>query len=382
MKYRKLGRSGIEVSEVGLGCEWLQGKEYDVVEATIDEAIKHGINIFDVFMCEPDVRTNIGRALKGRREKAIIQGHIGSAWVDGQYKRARELGEVKTAFEDLLSRLQTDYIDIGMIHFVDTDEDFEKIFSGPFIEYVKQLKADGVIKTIGLSSHVASVAQKAIETDLIDVLMFSTNPMFDLMPGDMQLDDVFDDKKRDAAVLNKLDPKRMELYRCCEEHGTAITVMKAFMAGRLLKAEATPLGQVLTIPQCINFALSRPAVASVLPGCFTREHVREVVAYTNTTDEERDFSAALAKTATYSAKGQCVYCNHCLPCPARIDIGAVNKYIDLANASKQVPATVREHYKALPANASDCTACGACEKQCPFDVPVIKRMKEAVALLR
>jgi len=62
MRYRTLGRSGIRVSEIGLGCEHLQGKDFPVVKATVDEALALGVNIFDVFMSELDVRTHIGRA--------------------------------------------------------------------------------------------------------------------------------------------------------------------------------------------------------------------------------------------------------------------------------------------------------------------------------
>jgi hypothetical protein len=76
------------------------------------------------------VRTNIGKALAGRREKWYIQGHIGSTWQNGQYVRTRELEPVKIAFEDLLNRLGTDYIDLGMIHFVDEPAEFHRIMEG------------------------------------------------------------------------------------------------------------------------------------------------------------------------------------------------------------------------------------------------------------
>lgn len=73
------------VSEISLGCEHLQGKSYDTVKSVIDAALEEGINYLDVFMSEPNVRTNIGRALEGRRDSVMIQGHIGACWVDGQY---------------------------------------------------------------------------------------------------------------------------------------------------------------------------------------------------------------------------------------------------------------------------------------------------------
>ena len=71
-----------------------------------------------------------------------------------------------------------------------------------------------------------------------------------------------------------------------------------------------------------------------------------------------------------------------LPCPAQIDIAQVNKYLDLAELSGEIPATVRAHYAALEKNAADCVACGACEERCPFGVPVIERMGRAVERFR
>ena len=67
MNMRPLGRTGMMASEVGLGCEHLQGKPYEMVKAVIDEALACGINYMDTFMSEPEVRSNIGRALEGRR---------------------------------------------------------------------------------------------------------------------------------------------------------------------------------------------------------------------------------------------------------------------------------------------------------------------------
>ena len=121
MQYRILGRTGMKVSEISLGCEHLQGKDYTIVKTVIDAALDNGINYMDVFMSEPNVRTNIGKALKGRRENVMIQEHIGSCWVDGQYKVSRDINECVGAFDDLLERLDTDYIDVGFIHFVDKE---------------------------------------------------------------------------------------------------------------------------------------------------------------------------------------------------------------------------------------------------------------------
>ena len=153
MKYRALGNTGLMVSEIGLGAEWLEHHSAEEVKTVVDCCEAQGINILDCWMSEPNVRSNIGAAIAGKRERWIIQGHFGSTWQNGQYVRTRDMDKVKPAFEDLLSRLGTDYIDLGMIHFVDEEAEFHRIMEGEFLAYVKEQKAKGVIRHIGLSTH-------------------------------------------------------------------------------------------------------------------------------------------------------------------------------------------------------------------------------------
>ena len=103
MRYRELGRTGLQVSEIGLGAEWLERHNQEEVTAVIQRCESYGINILDCWMSNPEVRTKIGNALQGHREQWIIQGHFGSTWENGQYVRNKELSAVKPAFQDLLT---------------------------------------------------------------------------------------------------------------------------------------------------------------------------------------------------------------------------------------------------------------------------------------
>ena len=111
MEYRKLGNTGLQVSEIALGGEWLERKSEEQVFSVVDAARKCGINLIDCFMSEPNVRSNLGNAIKGEREKWIIQGHLGSAWRNGRYLRVRDVPSIEEAFLDLLTRFHTNYID-------------------------------------------------------------------------------------------------------------------------------------------------------------------------------------------------------------------------------------------------------------------------------
>jgi predicted aldo/keto reductase-like oxidoreductase len=195
------------------------------------------------------------------------------------------------------------------------------------------------------------------------------------MPPETDVDGLMSKATYEGLSAFETRPERVKLYRACEARGVGITVMKSLGAGALLDARRSPFGEALTAPQCIHYALTRPAVASVLVGCKTPEEVREAVAYENTPERERDYAKAL-HGMRFSPAGQCMYCNHCLPCPASIDVAQVNKYLDLAELGDQ-NATVRAHYMALSHHAGECIACGSCEANCPFEVPVIQKMEKA-----
>ncbi len=378
MRYRELGKTGLKVSEIGLGGEWLERHNTEEGKAVIDRCAQAGINILDCWMSEPNVRSNIGAAIEGQRERWIIQGHIGSTWQNGQYVRTRDLKKVEEAFEDLLARMRTDYIDLGMIHFVDEKAEFARIMEGEFLEYVKGLKEEGRIRHIGMSTHNPDVARLAAESGVVEMILFSVNPAFDMLPASEDLDEYF--KEEYSEDIGGIAPERARLYQICEQQGVGITVMKGYEGGRLFRAETSPFGVALTPIQCLHYALTRPAVASVMVGCDTPEHVDAAVAYETAGEEEKDYASVLARAPRHAYSGQCTYCGHCAPCPAGIDIAMVNKLYDLARLQDTIPATLRAHYEGLSKKGEDCVKCRGCESRCPFGVSVTERMEKAAKL--
>ena len=183
MNYRVLGRTGLKVGEIGMGCEGFVEQPYETVKAYIDRMEEAGMNCIDLYAPNPEFRSNLGKALRGRREKFILQAHLCSVWKDGQYKRTRKLSEVKEGFEDQLRRLETDHVEIGMIHYVDSLEDWHTVEAGEVMGYALALKEQGTIGCIGMSSHNPEAALAAVQSGLIDVLMFSVNPCYDLLPA-------------------------------------------------------------------------------------------------------------------------------------------------------------------------------------------------------
>ncbi|MEG0772074.1 aldo/keto reductase [Clostridium sp.] len=381
MEYRILGRTGIKVSAIGIGGEGFENKNYEQCEEIIDCAIKEGINFIDIYNSNPEVRSNVGKALsKYPRRSFVIEGHLCSTWDNGQYRRTRDFNEVVCAFEDFLARMQLEYVDVGMLHYIDDDKDFDNIFNGEIFIYAKGLKEKGIIKSLGMSTHNTDIAFRAVDTGLIDVILFSINAAYDMLPATEDVYSLFEESTFKHRTYEGIDPKRDNLYRSCENAGVALTVMKGYAAGVLLSDKQSPFEKALTPVQCLHYCLTRPAVSSVMVGVFNKEQVLAAAAYTTSSNKEKDYSEVLANAPRSSFSGHCMYCGHCAPCSKKIDIASVNKYLDLALIQEDVPETLKNHYDLLENHGNQCIECGLCMKNCPFGVDIINKMKQAVKL--
>jgi predicted aldo/keto reductase-like oxidoreductase len=204
--------------------------------------------------------------------------------------------------------------------------------------------------------------------------MFSVNAAYDLDPVKNVPFDEVDMTGQDQLDVSK---KRASFYRECVKLGVGILVMKPYGGSVLLDSRLSPFGKIMTVPQCLQYALDRPAVISCLLGVRSKTDLDDAIRFYSSAPEARDYSF-ISDLQHQDMREVCVYCNHCLPCPAEIDIAAVHKYFDLCNAGD---ALARKHYAALRKKAKDCIECGSCEKNCPFQVNVREKMRQATALL-
>jgi len=360
MEYRQLphGQEHEKFSVLGLGLGGIGQTPADEIEAIICKAIDHGINFFD--MCTAGATyAPFGRAIAGQREKVFLQVHFGAVYDEnGEYGWCRDFETIKKTFLWELEQLGTDYADFGFLHCVDEEEDFENLIKIGVLDYLKELKEKGIVRHIGFSSHTPAVANRILDTQLVDMMMFSLNPAYDFEKGD---------EYGIGSVKERFD-----LFRRCEKEGVGISVMKPFFAGQLLRADQSPFGTALTHEQCLQYAIDRPGVLVAVPGVQTMAHLDRVLQFLTATEDEKDYSII----GTFSADtiaGTCVYCNHCQPCPAGIDIGLVNKYYDLALAGDTIAAN---HYTKLSVKADACLHCGHCQSRCPFGVLQESRMDE------
>lgn len=361
MEYRRLPRGGEHerFSALGIGLGGIHKASDDEIEQVIRLAIDNGINFFDLCASAKHVYAPFGRAMAGKRDKVFFQLHFGAVYNDqGEYAWSRDLEEIKSTIQWELNALGTDYIDFGYLHCVDEDDDYDQLVSGGILDYLKSLKEQGVVRHLGFSSHTPSVAHRILDTGMADMIMFSINPAYDYEKGD------------EYGIGTASE--RYQLFKRCEAEGVGISVMKPFHGGKLLQAETSPFGAAMTHSQCIQYALDRPGVLAVVPGVQSVAHLQELLKFASASDEEKDYSV-IASFTPQDVAGSCVYCNHCQPCPAGIDVGLVNKYFDLARVGDALAAN---HYRKLTVNAEACLACGHCDDRCPFNVSQSDRMKE------
>ncbi len=367
MEYRTLGRTGLSVGVIGLGTEYLRRKPQQTVVEVIQKALENGVNYIDLVFTFPEYLDNICAALKGHRDDVILACHLGSAERKGQYRKTRSVKECKKVFLDTLARLKTSYSDIVNIHFVRNRKEYEDILSKGIMDLAFQLKDEGKARFVGMSTHDVSVAAEAAQRG-IDVIVIQVNLANNALPG------------------------RNEMLSTCYRKGVGVVAMKPFAAGKLFRKNRTvtistyqtggkslkkKIPRLITPVQCISYTLSQVGVCTLVPGFMSTEELEAALRYLKATKEERDFSQLMGDFKEY-IEGECLYCNHCLPCPSNIDIGQVIRLSDIGMDG--VTPSLKESYSRLDAKASDCIECGACTERCPFGVDVTAKMKQIKAL--
>ena len=357
MKYRTNKRTHDRISEIGMGTAYIVEAPQKEAVRTVRHAYECGINYFDLAAADGTAFDTFGEALADVRDEVMYQIHFGADYSNVTYGWTLELEKVKRSVDKQLTDLKTDYINYGFIHCQDESADWSKYRKNGVLDYLLRMKEQGVVRHIGASSHTPSVIHEILDADIIDMLMFSVNPAYDYNHGEYAFGGV---------------DERAEVYRRCEKEGIGISVMKPFSGGQLLSAKTSPFGAALTQYQCIRYALDKPGVLTVLPGAQSVEEIDFLIRYYNQPEEALDYSI-IGSFAPPEAHGKCVYCNHCAPCPAGLDVGTINKFYDLAKAGDDM---AKEHYLALEKHASDCISCGHCDSRCPFSVDQSGRMKE------
>jgi len=349
METRILGRTGLQVGVVGLGTEHLPADRMNM-DDVLDVAVSGGVNYIDLFS-DPtgalaDYCETIGPAIRRHRERLVLTVHWGFVYHE-------PVDHCQLSFDQALERLGNDYAEIAMLTMVDS----ESLWTGwaqESIERIRRYQREGRVGYIGLSNHNVDVARMAVESGLIDVLMFPVN-----------------------LYQHHGDSARAALLGTCAAREVGVVAMKPYHGGRLLTTEGRPTG--ITPVQCLHYVLSQP-VDTAVPGARNAAQMRQALRYLEASDEEKQF-APLHEELTEQLRGQCVNCMHCLPCPQEINIPLVIynlEYVEFYSGSQFSEQYNREIYASLPVKASECIECEVCLERCPFEVDIIGKMRRAV----
>jgi predicted aldo/keto reductase-like oxidoreductase len=317
----------------------------------------------DIVFTFPDYLENLKRAIDGKREKLILTGHIGSDESNGHYRLEHHVEACARRFDGMLSQLNTDYIDIAMIQMVNDREDLEEMMRpGGKLELAMKLKKEGKARFVGMSGHKVPASRQAIESGLIDVLMFPINLAWDFAP------------------------MRKAFLSDCSEKDVGLVAMKAYAGGRVFQRKE--LG--VTPAQCISYVLDQPVVSTVVPGPKNVKEFREAIDALEASESAKNYRG-LTERFKEELTGHCVYCNHCLPCPAGIDIGRVMQALDKEEQRYEefknkadffYPGRIRVAKEGrFTGKVNQCTKCGVCMKRCPFGVDILEKMDKMKRML-
>ena len=359
MEYRRLPHGTEQLGVLGIGLGGIQNSSEEEIQKVVELAIDNGVNFLDLCAGHAKVYGAVGRAIAGKRGKIYFQLHLGAVYdEEGTYGWSRDCERIRKTFDWELEQLGTDYADFGFLHCVDEMKDLDQLVDSGVWALLQELKRQGRVRHLGFSSHTPAVAQALLDLGGMDMMMFSLNPAYDMEQGD------------EYGIGSTWERKAL-LERCAVD-GVGISVMKPFHGGKLLDGTRSPFGRPLMIPQCLQYALDRPGVLTVVPGVRNLEDMEKLLAFLSADQQERDYGV-LGTFAPAAAMGSCVYCNHCMPCPVGIPIGLANQYFDLAKCGDVL---ARDHYRKLSVKAEACIGCGHCDSRCPFGVNQSQRMKE------
>ena len=332
MRRLQLGRTGLEVSELGFGGIPILRLETGEAEKILRHAQEKGINFYDTANAYRDSEEKMGLAFAGMRDKVLFATKT----------MRRDGNGAQAQLEHSLKMLRTDYIDVYQFHQVAQESAWEELSApGGALEVVHKAKAAGKVRVIGVTSHSRTMAIKLIQTGLFDTIQFPFNFI-------------------EAAAKDDLHEEARKL-------GVGILAMKPFAGGVIDNAAIA-----------FKFLRQFPDVLP-LPGFDSVAAVDEVVAFyesPNVVD-----AAALDQMERYRqelGKQFCRRCEYCQPCPQGVMITPAMGYKVIAHRMSGKVAV--EFSRAPMESVPKCIECGLCVKRCPYELPIPQMIKEHYAL--
>lgn len=322
MEYTTLGKTGLRISRMGFGGIPIQKVDAAVTRKLMERLVERGVNYIDTARGYTVSESYLGEALVGLRDRFVV----------ATKSMARTKEAMARDIETSLSNLKTDYIDLYQIHNPSLAELEQVVAPGGALEALLEAKAAGKIRHLGVTAHMATVFERALEMDWVETVMFP---------------------------YNIVETQGEALMRRCTEQNVGFICMKPLAGGALEDANLA-----------LRFIASNPDVSVVIPGMYDLREIDENIAALEnnaplTAQETEKIDTIRRELGTQF----CRRCNYCQPCTAGISIsgifvleGYLNRY--------GLGDWARQRYAAMDKKAGDCVGCGVCETRCPYQLPI------------
>lgn len=365
MRYREMGKTGVEVSVLGFGCmrfPTVEGDDSKIDEAKSVEMLRHaidsGVNYLDTafFYHGGSSERLVGKALKdGYRDLAYLATKL-------------PLGEVKCEedveriFNEQLEKLDVEYIDFYLLHAVNNDSWDNVVVKYDVLPKLEKLKEQGKIKHLGFSFHD-------------DLWVFK------------KIIDAYDGFEFCQIQLNYIDvdyQAGLEGLEYAASKGLGVIVMEPLLGGKLANPEKSVKAKLscekTPVEWALDFLWNRPEVSMLLSGMGSMQMVNDNLSYADKavagmlTQENLEMLSEAKKSFDELNLVPCTGCEYCMPCPEGVEIPKVfSAYNKITEGGRRL---VKEIFPDIESNAYLCQKCGKCESACPQHIKIADTLRK------
>ncbi len=318
MEYRPFGKTGIQISAIGIGC-WEIGGGYGSIEETdfitaVNRALDLGVNCFDTAEAYGfgASECSLAKALGARRKDAVITTKFGIGYKEAPNFRDSSRNRMMASIETSLANLKTDYVDVYMVHWPDVNTPFEETMRA-----LDELVQQGKVRAVGISNFRLHQIETSVRTRRIDVAQYCWNMLDRRMQRDIlpycrengigvmaygslaygMLTGTFNEEMNFGSNDWRAKAGRMGNITLMEHLFGADSFLKNLRAVEELKPMAKRYGK--SLPQfALRWTLSNPVISTALVGCRNENEVNDnvgAIGWSISDADMREIDAIFAK---------------------------------------------------------------------------------------